>query len=202
MLPWYLCDRSGFVLTAWKFFIQFMNWSSIIVVPLALIFPEVQESTYKFMWFIDIVWCVEIILNFFRASSEARNFKQTALGYIKDQSIGFGAFWFDTLATIPPMVFKEQDPRVNLVKLLRFYHFSAMLEPIAAFIAFCMRGHKSNFIDAITSFFTFIIGVCLMVHFVACCWISIGKSHDNLPVEERASWISDPNSDFVDMKWY
>ena len=92
--------------------------------------------------------------------------------------------------------------RINVLKLLRFYHFSTMMLPFEIMVGFCMMGRKKNFVDAITSFMKFIIAVMLMVHFVACIWISIGKSHDGLPEEERASWISDPSSDFVDMKWH
>jgi len=189
----------------WVVLIQFLNWSSIILVPLTLVFEQVHLGTINFMWAIDMIWCVEIILKFFRATEDVHGFKKTASRYLKSNSmIVVGEFWFDAAATIVPMIFLQTNLRVNVLKLLRLYYLSTMMLPFELLVKFCMETllYKSNLISAVIGFMKFIISVMLMVHFAACAWISIGKSHDDLPTEDRASWISDPESDFVDMEWY
>jgi hypothetical protein len=104
-LPWYICDPNNFFVYTWVVFIQFLNWTSIILVPLTLIFEEVQLETVNVMWLIDIVWLIEIVLKFFRATETKRGFRKTALGYLTDKDIQIGEFWFDAAATIPPMIF-------------------------------------------------------------------------------------------------
>ena len=79
-------------------------------------------------WLIDIAWCLYIILCFLVASKNNQNFSAISKSYLK------GYFIFDFLATVPPMLTKQQNQIVNLLKLLRFVHLKEMFIPFKRLI--------------------------------------------------------------------
>ena len=80
------------------------------------------------MWVNDISWCIEIMLKFLTASPKKRTFKKIASSYAK------GFFFFDFLATIPPMIYKQQNMAVNMLKFFRLTHIGEMFLPFKALI--------------------------------------------------------------------
>jgi len=87
-----------------------MTWTTVTITPLAFVFdlmdnqldPEdrinLSEKILWVNWVNDGSWCLEIFFNFFQSDYSHLTFKSIALKYLK------GAFVFDILATIPPMV--------------------------------------------------------------------------------------------------
>lgn len=123
-LPWYLLsDESTFSKTQ-KIFVQIMTWSTIIVTPLTFLFPSLKAMTNNYEWFVDTVWCFEIFISFFKGHLElAPTFEASVRRYMRDGPLTIGAFWFDFISTIPPMIMKEESMIANAFKFLRLYHF-------------------------------------------------------------------------------
>lgn len=73
-----------------------------MITPLILTFDEeLKENLLALEWIVDISWSIEICLRFIVANKNARTFKQISKNYL------FGFFFFDVVATIPPMIYKE-----------------------------------------------------------------------------------------------
>ena len=49
-------------------FIQVMTWSTMIITPLTLLYPEVKKKTLYYEFFVDGVWCLEILLSLIRGN--------------------------------------------------------------------------------------------------------------------------------------
>jgi hypothetical protein len=108
-----------------------MTWSTILVTPLTFLFPKLKESTINYEWFVDCVWCFEILLSFFKGHlTYAPNLEASVRRYMRQGPFTIGAFWFDFFSTIPPMLFKEQQLIINTLKFLRLYHFKEMYYPV------------------------------------------------------------------------
>jgi len=136
-LPWYIISPISKFNKIQNTQIQIMTWITVIVTPLLIVFemmdaklpagvPEtnLKDELLWLVWLNDISWCIEIILNFFTATHDKRTFKEISKAYVK------GAFVFDLAATIPSMIFLQQNSTVNLLKFFRFVHFFEMFTPI------------------------------------------------------------------------
>ncbi len=110
-LPWYIISHKRTFNKVQDIQIQIMTWTTVIITPLILVFNMMDESlppekqanlSERLLWLVwlnDISWCIEIILKFFTSTPTAHTFKEISLDYIK------GFFFFDILATLPPMIF-------------------------------------------------------------------------------------------------
>lgn len=105
-LPWYLIDENTTFAKTQKMFVQIMTWSTVIITPMTFIFPEFKEVTIGYEWFVDTVWCFEILFSFFKGHIVfARNVNQAIKRYMTNGPLHIGPFFFDVASTIPPMIF-------------------------------------------------------------------------------------------------
>lgn len=152
-----------------------MTWSTLLITPLEFVFPELRSELRDYEWFVDGVWCLEIILSFVKANKNKKNFMSISWHYLFYGQFYVGAFWFDFASTVPPMIFLEKNLKVNALHFLRIYHFNEIFYPLTMVTSFLMRHKKDYFKGAVVSFVNYFGCVILFVHFIACVYIYIGK---------------------------
>ena len=123
-LPWYLIDPGSTCARIQNLQIQVMTWSTLILTPLILTFPDDLKEDLKILeWIVDISWSVEIIMNFIVADASNRTFKAVAKSYL------LGFFIFDIIATVPPMIYLELNTTANFFHMLRVVHIKEAFLP-------------------------------------------------------------------------
>ena len=114
-----------------------MTWVTLILTPLVFIMyerePEFKNSVMWIEWVADISWSIEIILNFFTTNGSSRTFKDISIEYLSFY------FWFDVAATVPPMIYMQENRLVNILKFLRIVHLFEMFTPFRRLINYCMK---------------------------------------------------------------
>ena len=104
-----------------------MTWISVVLTPLRIVFDSLgSEELEKLVWIAwanDVSFCVDIILRFFIASPKHRTISSIAKAYLK------GYFIFDSVTTVTPMIYLQNNQVINLLKLLRFVHLFEMFMP-------------------------------------------------------------------------
>ena len=157
-----------------------MTWSTLFISPLILTDLDFGDDLMKkfllLEWISDVSWSLEICINFIKASKKHRDFKSVSLNYIT------GFFFLDIVATIPPMILKEKNKKVNLLKLIRLFHIKDALKPFHFLVARFSSSRKS----AKNAYWliSLIISAVLFAHLAACFWINIGLLYEDGP------WIS------------
>ena len=111
-----------------------MTWVTVVITPVILVYDTMYYDSVMFkklawlVWLSEVSWCIKIVLNFFVASEEKRDYKSIAISYLK------GFFIFDALATFPPLITLQQNTKINLLYFLRFVHIFELFEPIKLLI--------------------------------------------------------------------
>ena len=138
-------------------------------------------------WFVDVSWSFDICLKFFIADEHHRAFKVIARNYLK------GWFIFDFLATVPPMIFLEQNFYINCLKLLRFCHLGQIYAPFRRILRRLFPNDIQKQIEVKYSILSLFISFCLFGHVMACAWIIIASwSEDSFINSLQASderWV-------------
>ena len=120
-----------------------MTWITVILTPLSLVFDmlgsNLDDQLLWLVWVNDISWCVEIVVSFIKASPTNRTFSTIAKAYFT------GFFFFDFLATVPPMITLQENRNVNLLKFFRFVHIGEMFTPFSKLLDCLMAGGASGF---------------------------------------------------------
>ena len=130
---WYLIDQDKPFCQCWDFIISMLLIYEQFVVPYLCIFNDVymkpdpndpehfvtfdksSRTLHRIELIIDIIFCVEIVLNFLKKSLAATKFKEIASRYI------FSYFLFDLVPTVVCLVYNE-SVKVYGFKLLRLVH--------------------------------------------------------------------------------
>jgi hypothetical protein len=174
-----------------------MTWSTIILTPLTFLFPELKETTIKYEWFVDSVWLFEIFLSFFKGHIVLANtFSQTAKRYMTDKTTYIGPFWFDLASTVPPMLFREKNNKINALKFLRLYHIGEMFYPAELLVSTLMRNSMKYYRDIVVSVVNMLLRIFLSGHFCACILMLIGNSSKIFHEDEMLSFMSKEGSEF------
>ena len=175
-LPWYIMNPKN---TSYKLIdtvIQVMTWISVTLTPLTMVFDmmgsQMQPKVLWLYWAIDIAWCLQILICFFVASSNNRNFKSTSKSYLR------GYFIFDVVATVPSMITMQQNASVNLLKFLRFVHVGEMFIPFKRLIDCLMEGKIQRKRSDMLKLIVLFVSILLFGHLMACSWIALGARED------------------------
>ena len=111
-LPWYMVNGDGSSMKSWDFFVTLVTIYSMFLTPFIMVFHEVymnyNEETDKYETvtskqgllktlevLVDIVWLVNIALNFVKRTRTRKDLKTIIVSYIK------GSFIFDIIGTLP-----------------------------------------------------------------------------------------------------
>jgi hypothetical protein len=91
---------------------------ALFLTPFVLVFPEVSDLLSDFELFVDSVFTLDIILEFFKLEPNQKesNFKQIRIEYLKT------TFIFDCIAALPGLLTLEKGS-TNINKLARFIHW-------------------------------------------------------------------------------
>ena len=82
-----------------------------------------NDTLYKIELIIDIIWVLEILMNFVKKTRLEKTIQEIAMKYLQ------GFFLIDVLATFPPLISNEYI-RLHIFKLIRISHLDRLTEPL------------------------------------------------------------------------
>lgn len=171
-LPWYIMNPKKTLYRVQNTQIQLMTWITVILTPLMMVFAmmgsHLKEDLLWLIWLNDISWCLNIVLSFIVASPNNRTFKSIAKSYLT------GYFFFDAMATLPPMITMQRDPKINLLKFLRLVHLGQMFTPFKKLIDVCMKNAIARKREDLFKLIVLFSAAILCGHLMACGWIALG----------------------------
>ena len=84
---------------------------------------QYDHSLHQIELIIDIMWIVEILMNFVKKTRLEKTIQEIAMKYLQ------GFFLIDVLATFPPLISNEYI-RLHIFKLIRISHLDRLTEPL------------------------------------------------------------------------
>lgn len=102
-----------------------LTFYALFATPFVLVFQESSEVVRGFEFFVDFVFTLDIVLNFFKLSGNEKlqDLNEKRIRYLK------GLFIFDCIAALPGLLTAEADG-VNVFKLARFIHYTRFFDQI------------------------------------------------------------------------
>lgn len=141
---------------------------------------------------IDIIFIIEICLNFVKRTRAYKDLKHIAIHYIT------GLFVFDVVSTIP--IIFNQDIKFYWFKLFRLVHFFRFTKPIELTLGCLLQKYSKKRQNDLTSFCKLILYVVYISHVSACIWIKLGQTSDckGPDIEDNCiqSWYYDTGNGF------
>ena len=143
-LKWYLIDSERTFCKVWDFIITILTIYTSFVTPFLLVFPEVYQTCVpetsnkradckavepyqlnlnKIEMAIDIIYFVEILLNFVKKTMAYKDFRKIAKNYIT------GYFIIDVVATIPEL-YMQESREFYYLKVFRILHIYRLTHPL------------------------------------------------------------------------
>jgi hypothetical protein len=137
----------------------------------------------------DVLWCLKVVIQFFESDDAHKTFKSTAMRHLT------GTFLLDTVAAVIPICAFYSYPLINLVTMLRFWHFSTLLKPISDCMrATCLREFTEYRTKNIVRFMKLTLFMIPLSHLCACMWIYVGYLDSMKKDEDKKSWLIRPNN--------
>lgn len=194
-LKWYLIDRERTFCKVWNFMITILIIYSLFVTPYILVFPTVYEwceladgnhiaeysnceamggkrqfndTLRKIEMAFDIIYFIEIILNFVKRSRAYTVFQTIAQNYLT------GFFVFDVVSTIPCLFTGETIDYYKL-KALRIVHVTRLTTPLILLLTMALQKYSKKRQNDLTGFASLIFYVIYVSHLMACCWLYLGQ---------------------------
>lgn len=169
---WYIIRQENTLPQLWSFLVNTLTVYALFVTPFVLVFTKVSDMLRPFEMFVDSVFTIDIILNFFKLNENQKEseMRQYRMDYIK------GLFFVDCIACLPGLITLEQ--RFNVSKLARFVHwnrFFAQLNLLVEKILMSWLGYTRQKVSEYVDFIQLEFGVLLCTHIMAIIWIGIGK---------------------------
>lgn len=115
---------------------------------------------------IDIIYLIEIVLNFVKRTLANRDLAQIAKNYLT------GYFIFDIVSTIP--LFYNENFNVYWLKLFRFVHVFRLTQPNQLLLNYLLSKYSKKRQSDLSSFISLIIYVIYSSHINACIWLYLG----------------------------
>jgi len=127
-----------------------------------------DETLQKIEMAFDIIYLIEIILNFFKRSRTEPTLQQIAQNYL------LGYFVFDLVATVP-CLFMGETGQYYILKLFRMVHVLRITQPLQLILGCALQKYSKKRQNDLTSFAGLILGVIYISHLMACGWLLLGK---------------------------
>jgi hypothetical protein len=143
-----------------------------------------NDTLYKIELAFDIVFLIEIILNFFKRSRTEPTLYLIAYNYL------LGYFFFDVIATLP-CLFMGEPSKFYVFKLFRMVHVLRITQPLHLVLGCALQKYSKKRQNDLTSFAGLILGVIYISHLMACMWLYLGKKIpcDQGEVDCTQSWV-------------
>lgn len=127
-----------------------------------------MDTLYKIELAIDIIWVIEVTINFVKYSRAHKDFSSISLNYLS------GYFIFDFLGTIPCLIFFNEEYPYNWFKVFRFAHFFRLTIPLRYFMHWALSKYSKKRQNDLSGFTSLILTVVYSSHLFACVWLYIG----------------------------
>jgi membrane-associated phospholipid phosphatase len=166
-----------------------LSWVHLLGCPLLVIFDiddcEDQYNNLKHICIaVDIMWCFKMFTSCLMAYPDAFSIKESLLYY------GSGELAFDLISTLPQMIFWYSNSAWCFFSMVRMVYFFQMLKPIGDLMRVTVfRLFTQHRFDKMWDFLSLFIFILILAHLCACLWIYLGKMDENLPAEERTTWL-------------
>jgi len=137
---------------------------------------------------IDIIYVIEIILNFFKRSRTQPTLQHIAQNYL------LGSFLFDVIATLPCLLLGEPI-QFYILKLFKMIHVLRITQPLQIVLGCALQRYSKKRQNDLTSFAGLILGVIYISHLMACGWLLLGKlepcelEDKSINTECTMSWV-------------
>jgi hypothetical protein len=189
-IKWYLIDTERTFCKVWNFFITLLIVYNLFVTPFIIVFPDVymtclpediheceaiepqQQNLRNIELAIDIIYLIEIILNFVKKTRAHKDINAIASNYLS------GYFAFDLIATVPELIFFQEGKRFYWLKLFRLVHVLRLTEPLQLLLQCALQKYSKKRQNDLTSFAGLIFMVIYTSHMMACIWLLFGMQSD------------------------
>lgn len=201
-LKWYLIDTERTFCKFWNFLITILTIYNLFVVPIVLVFPDVyqninengeyfsdpesqsQQTLYKIELAIDIIYFIEICLNFVKKTRAHKDIAAISMNYIT------GSSFFDLVSTLG--ILSNENFSVYWFKCFRIIHIYRLTQPLNIILGCVLQKYSKKRQNDLTGFAGLILYVIYSSHINACCWLYLGGRFDCANTEETnctQSWI-------------
>jgi sorbitol-specific phosphotransferase system component IIC len=186
-LKWYLIDTERTFCKVWNFIITLLIIYTLFVTPFILTFQQIymtcnekneceaiephQITLVKIELAIDIIFTVEILLNFVKKTRAHKELTQIGQNYLT------GYFIFDVASTLPEL-FLNETIRFYWLKLLRLIHVPRLTQPLNITLHCVLQKYSKKRQNDLTSFAGLILYVIYTSHIMACAWLMVGTYKD------------------------
>ena len=116
---------------------------------------------------VDIVFIVEIGLNFLKRTLANKDIATIAINYLT------GYFIFDVLATLPGLITQESLEFIWF-KAFRLVHFFRITDPLTFLLGLALTSYSKKRQNDFLVFAKLILIVIYISHLMACIWLSLG----------------------------
>jgi len=217
-LKWYLIDTDRTFCKVWNFLITILTIYTLFVVPYIVVFKVVyewceldtdgtisedtancppenikkDETLFKIELALDIIYFIEILLNFVKKTRAHKELKAIAQNYIG------GYFVFDVVATIP-CLFMSEPGNYYLLKIFRIVHVTRLTQPLQLLLGVALQKYSKKRQNDLSSFAGLIFYVIYVSHLMACLWLWIGQQQNCEESQDEhctKSWVYE--NDFFD----
>ena len=193
-LKWYLIDKERTFCKVWSFLITMLIIYNLFVTPFVVVFPTVyqwcendseqtitgedcsgpgrtpryNETMRSIELAFDIIYLIEIILNFVKKTRAYTTLHQIAQNYV------LGYFAFDVIATIP-CLFMNETIDFYILKALRIVHVTRLTQPLQLLLGIALQKYSKKRQNDLTGFASLIFYVIYVSHLMACGWLYLGQ---------------------------
>lgn len=130
-----------------------------------------QKTLVKIELAIDIIFFVEILLNFVKKTRAHKELTSIGYNYLT------GYFIFDVAATLPEL-FMNENIRFYWLKLFRLIHVPRLTQPLNILLHCVLQKYSKKRQNDLTSFAGLILYVIYTSHIMACAWLLVGTYKD------------------------
>ena len=196
-IRWYLIDTERTFCKTWNFLITILTIYNMFVVPFIMVFPQFynachvdldKDGNYELIEnekdcpkpnpgqknlktieiILDVIYLLEIILNFFKKTRAHTTTTQIAKSYLKFY------FIFDLVSIVP--LFDGERFNLYWLKCFRFVHLYRLYIPLELFLGIVLSKYSKKRQSDLIRFLGLILLVIYVAHFMACIWIHFGKN--------------------------
>ena len=188
-LKWYLIDTERTFCKVWNFMITLLIIYTLFVTPFILTFKQIymtcdkegknceavephQKTLVKIELAIDIIFFVEILLNFVKKTRAHKDLYSIGYNYL----VG-GFFIFDVAATLPEL-FMNETIEWYALKLFRLVHVTRLTQPLVVILHCLLQKYSKKRQNDLTGFAALILYVIYTSHIMACAWLLVGMYKD------------------------
>lgn len=187
-LKWYLIDTERTFCKVWNFMITLLIIYTLFVTPFILTFKQIymtcdkdsnvceavephQQTLVKIELAIDIIFFVEILLNFVKKTRAHKELTTIGYNYLT------GYFIFDVASTLPEL-FMNETINFYWLKMLRLIHVPRLTQPLNVLLHCVLQKYSKKRQNDLTGFAGLILYVIYTSHIMACAWLIVGKYNE------------------------